>query len=228
MSFRPLGRKKGQFRELAAGTGSFEPLNAPPPAKPPAESRISQASADPDAAPPKDPGVAEREGFEAGYREGLAAARKELSEMMSLSRDVIQELEITRSRIASSSRNDLLDVLTAVTEWLLYDEIERGHDLITRVVDAAMKEFQEDESITIVLNPADHDALAAELSIGRKSWASWDLTLSTDETIQPGGCRIQSPGGDLDATVEDRLQRLREELSKHSDRPAGGKPGVLS
>ena len=229
MSFRPLGRKTGTFRELTAESGVFQPLEAATPStaavRP--EPTLHRASSDPDHSAAKDPAAAQREGFESGYREGLSAARKELDEMMALSRDVVRELETARSRIASSSRNDLLDVLNAATEWLLYDQIERDHELITRVVDAAMAEFQEDEHITIVLNPADHDALAAELSIGRKSWASWDLTLTTDEDIQPGGCRIQSPGGSLDATVADRLERLRIELSKQNERPDGGTPGVL-
>jgi len=211
MTFRPLRKDRGGFQPLGGGRRAFAPLSTPEPEEPEAsEDRFADAGEE-------EPSVAmpagtRDEGYEAGYREGLAQARDEVGDAVEIAADLVKELQGIRSRVFDGSRNDLIDLLAASLEWLHLATLESDQELIVRVVDAVLEDFQGDEKIAIHLNPRDQETLTAELSQGQKPWTTWDLTIVPDEAIAIGGCVIKAPEGSVQATVDERLSRLRAEI----------------
>jgi len=202
--FRALSRRQQRFQALAvdeAPEPEAQP-HAPEPEPAPLEDLEEHAR------------KANEEGYEAGYNEGLAAARKELDGLMETCRELVHQLETTRAQMLTSSRNDVIDVLASSLEWLHMASLESDRELIVRVVDAVLEDFKGGDAITVLVNPDDHETLTAELSLGRKAWATWDLTIQPDPSIAVGGCRVEAPEGTVDATVADRLARLAEELDQ--------------
>jgi flagellar assembly protein FliH len=63
--------------------------------------------------------------------------------------------------------------------------------------------------MTIVLNPQDAENAQSELA---RILAAHALRLSTDASITRGGARLESPAGNVDATLETRWQRVREAI----------------
>jgi len=41
-----------------------------------------------------------------------------------------------------------------------------------------------------------------------------NLSIETDSEISPGGCRVDSDLGDVDATIETQLETIRQSLSE--------------
>lgn len=212
MSFRPLRSVGTGFQALSQRRQPFQPLATEVELEPEPERQEENAGPTPEELLAEQTARGNEEGYEAGYSEGLARGREELDELVGLARELVHELETTRAQMLSSSRNDLVDVLASCLDWLHLATLDHDRDLIVRVVDGVLEDFQGGDAITILVNPADHETLTAELSLGRKAWATWDLTIQPDATVQPGGCLLQAPEGTVDATVEDRLSRLGEEL----------------
>ncbi len=232
MRFRPLQRRTGRFQRLTADGRSFEQLQArvveatPAADEGPAggagseDRAVRRRSFDPDgdhapaAAPdgagPGTPGF--QAGYEAGLQEGLTTSREDLDRAMGQVRELIQELELTRSRMAAESRNDLIDLALTAIEWFHLATVDSDHQLIVRIVDEALGNFRGIQPISIRLNPRDHEVLAAEMGRGQVAWSSWNLSLVADEAIQAGGCLIETDEGTVDARLEDRLARLRADL----------------
>ncbi len=229
MSFRPLRSVGAGFRPLSRQPQPFRALAveaAPEPEPDPRPDLLQQGAEE--ALEDQAEAEANAEGYEAGYREGLAKAREELDGLVGLAREVVHELETTRPQLLTSSRNDLVDVLTSCLDWLHLETLDKDRELIVRVVDAVLEDFKGGDAITILVNPADHETLTAELSLGRKPWSTWDLTIQPDATVATGGCLLQAPEGTVDATVADRLGRLQEELellrSDEEESTEGGAP----
>jgi len=214
VSFRPLRSVGADFRALSRRQRPFRALAVEETPEP----EVQTGECEPDPAPLEDvhehARKASEEGYEAGYNEGLAVAHEELDGLMETSRELVHQLETTRAQMLTSSRNDVIDVLASSLEWLHMASLESDRELIVRVVDAVLEDFKGGDTITVLVNPDDHETLTAELSLGRKAWATWDLTIQPDPSIAMGGCRVQAPEGTVDATVTDRLERLAEELDQ--------------
>ena len=214
MTFRPLRKDRGGFQPLRRGRQAFAPLSHPVPGES-EESAVSDElaadAAEEEASVAMSPGTHD-DGYEAGYREGLAQARDEVGNTVEIAADLVKELQGVRARVFDGSRNDLIDLLAASLEWLHLASLEADQSLVVRVVDAVLEDFQEDQKISIHLNPQDQEALAAELSEGQKPWTTWDLTIVPDDSVGIGGCVVRAPEGNVQATVDERLARLQSEI----------------
>ena len=213
MGFSPLNKGQGGFEPLAAGKKEFSRLQPEQPVTAvPIPVTSSEIPGETEETSISVHAAAHGEGFEEGYREGLDKARDELAATVEAAQGLVKELQTTRTRVFNDSRNDLIDLLASCLEWLHLASLETDQEMIVRAVDAVLADFQGDEQIAIHLNPKDHDTIVAELSLGQRPWASWDLTIVQDETLQPGGCLVKAPEGSVDATVTERLSRLQDEI----------------
>jgi len=210
MTFKPLRKDRGGFQPLGR-KARFAPLATPDSggAEAVEEASVEVGEEEPSVALPTD---THDEGYDVGYREGIAKAREEIGDTVESAANLVKELQGVRSHVFDASRNDLIDLLAASLEWLHLATLETDQDLIVRVVDAVLEDFQGDETIAIHLNPRDRDVLAAELDQGQKPWTTWDLTLVPDESVVVGGCVVKAPEGSVLATVDERLSRLRAEI----------------
>lgn len=214
MGFSPLNRGRGHFKPLTAGDREFSRLQPDePPAVVPVSATVAEIAEDAEEASISAQAASHSEGFEEGYREGQDKARAELAATVEAAQSLVDELQTMRKRVFNASRNDLVDLLANCLEWLHLASLETDQEMIVRAVDAVLVDFQGDEQITIHLNPEDHDTIVAELSLGQRPWASWDLTIVQDDTLEPGGCLIKAPEGSVDATVTERLSRLQDEIA---------------
>ena len=228
MSFRPLRSVGADFQSLDRRRSPFRALSPAADVPPEPEIPANEVPAESDAPSNAENTAAQahEEGYESGYREGLARAREELDGSLGLAREVVHELETARAQLLTSSRNDLVDVLATSLEWLHRATLEQDQELVVRLVDSVLEDFKGGDDITVLVNPLDHETLSAELSLGRKAWATWDLTIQSDPTVERGGCAVLAPEGTVDATITDRLARLREELDllRASDEPTIREP----
>ncbi len=216
MGFTPLGKGRRGFTPVGGAAPGFRPLRPiePEPAAsagPPPEV-LAEGSLDDEEMSVSLRAEGREEGFERGYQEGQEQARAELAATVETAEELVKELQSTRARMFDSSRNDLVDMLAASLEWLHLASLETDRELIVRVVDAVLADFQGDEKITLHVNPEDHDTIVAELSLGQRPWTGWDLSIVQDAEIQRGGCLVKAPEGSVDATITERLSRLQEEI----------------
>ena len=216
MGFTPLDKGRRGFTPVGGTAPGFQPLGPSDPATaaqagPPPEV-LAEGSLDDEEMSASLRAEGREEGLERGYQEGLEQARAELATTVETAEELVKELQSTRARVFDSSRNDLIDLLAASLDWLHLASLESDRELIVRVVDAVLADFQGDEKMSIHVHPEDHDTIVAELSLGQRPWTGWDLTIVQSEEIQRGGCLVKAPEGSVDATVTERLSRLHDEL----------------
>jgi len=216
VSFKPIRPGGKGFEPLTRGDRSgFAPLRPGSPAEPFDDASIEhslEVSADLEEATVGDLSAAREEAYEEGYHKGQAAAREELEQAMDTVSSLVKELQGARPRVFEASRNDLIDLLDGCLDWLHLTTIASDRELVVRVVDAVLEDFDSDVPITIRLNPRDHRTLSDEIDAGTRPWSTWDLTLLPDTAIEPGGCVVDAPEGRVDATVTERLSRLGAEV----------------
>lgn len=152
-----------------------------------------------------------RAGFQAGYAEGQAQAQAQAAQI----RQIVQSAEQALHALGDTLAAKTAALAVAMARKILLHEIETRPETIIDGVRAALDLLPEGaERVRIVVNTADVDLLRRTLM--ETADAPESIVTGSDD-IQRGGCRISSPCGDIDATLETRMQRILESLGLGQD-----------
>ena len=148
-----------------------------------------------------------RQGYDAGYAQGSARAADEAARLAQLVDTIRQETTGLEQRIAE----DLVRLALTLARTLVRESLKVHPELIEAIVRESVAEVPPFSRGTRVrLNPDDAALLGAHLS--QELGADWNV--AEDPNILRGGCRIETPTGEIDATLETRWQRLTAALAQ--------------
>jgi flagellar assembly protein FliH len=146
-----------------------------------------------------------RKGFEDGKQEAIKAVQQELAVLRQNLTGLMQRIPGELSLRISQAEPQLVDLALALARKVLQEESEQSRELIKRVLKAALEQVKNQTIIAIHLNPADLQEIQPQFSDGR-------VELMPDANIQPGGCRIETDMGELDATLETQWEAVRKAI----------------
>ena len=142
------------------------------------------------------------EGYNAGLAEGLAATRVHAEHLRALAMTLPDALRRAEAEIADAVLALALDVARQVIHRTLAVETDW---VLALVQDLLQTEPALQGKPRLLLHPDDvalvKNSLGDELQI-----AGWQVR--ADDTLTRGGCRVQSSSGELDASLETRLERV--------------------
>lgn len=141
------------------------------------------------------------EGFARGREEGLAAAAAEIEAMQRAQAEALAELDGTVRDGARQQIDRLARLLEELCTQVLGRALVREPELFETVLHAALDRLCAGaEAAEVVVNPADHDALAAHLD-GR-------LPLRSDAGIPAGGFSVRLPDRAVDFDPAGEIREL--------------------
>lgn len=146
-----------------------------------------------------------RKGFEDGKQEAIKAVQQELALLRQNLTGLMQRIPGELSLRISQAEPQLVDLALALARKVLQEESGQSRELIKRVLKAALEQVKNQTIIAIHLNPADLQEIQPQFSDGR-------VELMPDANIQPGGCRIETDMGELDATLETQWEAVRKAI----------------
>lgn len=157
------------------------------------------------------------EGLELGRRQGkdeaLAGQRKELTELVGAMTQAVQELDAARLALESESKTAVIRLAIAIAERVTKRLGVVDHGVAVANVDEALRLVVHSADVRIAVHPAQKATLADVLPRIQAKWpALKHVELVEDATLAPGGCRIYSGGGEVDADLDLQLARIAEEL----------------
>ena len=83
------------------------------------------------------------------------------------------------------------------------------------MIENALQSSVRSDQYRIRINPADLESVTLQKPLFLASISGLkNLSIETDPEISPGGCRVDSDFGDIDATLETQLETIRQTLSK--------------
>jgi flagellar assembly protein FliH len=147
-------------------------------------------------------------GYDTGFQAGQDAAEKELKqieELFSATRKALAEVEQEIAR-------DVLNLAIELARQVLRGELSVRRDALLPVVSEAMEALPGSSTQRkLLLNPSDVDIVRSHLGENLKL-GGWQVV--EDHLIEPGGCKILSANGDIDATLATRWQRVVGSLDR--------------
>jgi flagellar assembly protein FliH len=156
---------------------------------------------------------AREQGFEVGYNEGIARAEAAVTERLNIAEQLVAQVREAREEALASCERDLVELAFQIAEKVVRQRVAADPDTTIGVLEHALRKAYVREGLTVLCNPADLERLAgASETLQTRVGSLTGLSLIGDRRITQGGVVVRTDAGDIDATIESQLERLRDLL----------------
>lgn len=151
---------------------------------------------------------AHQEGYAAGYQEGRARADAELARLTQL----LSSLEGALAHFDEELTQSLLSLGLDIARQMLREALKIRPELVVPVIREAVNSLPPaSQHPHLRLNPEDA-VLVRTLLADELNHFHWKVV--EDGRIERGGCRVETPNSEIDATLESRWQRILAALGR--------------
>jgi flagellar assembly protein FliH len=162
---------------------------------------------------------ARAEGYATGHREGLeAAAREAFAESNARAArldEMLSSLTTDLARLDHELAQEVLQLGLAVARKLVGESLRVKPEMVRRSVEDALRQIAHIRGpVTLAVNPADAPIVRAYLDTAPPT-DGWSLR--EEPAIACGGCRVETPAGEVDATLAQRWHRVTAALGQPTD-----------
>ena len=166
---------------------------------------------------------ARKEGYEAGYRDGLAAAQADTEAKFAVelakATAIVTDAQAVRLRFLDELQDPLIAVCMASVKALLQRELVLESANIEQLVTEVLREATTNATVEVRVHPDDyHVAVQAHPVWQSAKFGDWEVAVVPDTSVLAGGCDVRFEGGRADATVEKRMDMLREIIARAMER----------
>lgn len=164
------------------------------------------------------------EGHAAGLAEGQAQSQDEIARFQAMTNKIAERWD----RVFKGADMDLTQLALAVAKNVVGSIAQAQEDLVLASVQDCLALVQDVKQLTICVSPQD-------LAIVRENRTRWQeayeriesMAIEADDSIEPGGCIVETPAGDIDGQISSRLEKLQSAiLEKLQGAPAEAVPDV--
>lgn len=154
------------------------------------------------------------EAYARGHRAGLQTAQEQFDTTLETLATALEEVSRLREQLARSSRQDLLRLVMAVAEQVIRREVAADPQILLTILDQALKASVQADQYRILVNPQDRERVNEHKPLFLASISGLtNLSIEGEAKISPGGCRIESDLGEVDATIESQLEMIQQTLN---------------
>lgn len=148
-------------------------------------------------------------GKEEGYRAGLLEAEEKTERLAS----VLSDVEGMWERIVKTYEKEIIGLVVKVAEKVIYGKIEVDNEIVTRAILNAFEHIKNPVSATITVHPVDYEYMeVVKEDFFEKIKDLKQVTLVSDPLVSPGGCIIETPSGEVNTSVEERLEAVKQSI----------------
>jgi len=159
----------------------------------------------------------QNDGYADGHRQGVAEGKTlfstEADGLLELAERAVTELAEARATLLHEARCEMLDFALELAEKIVGRVAAAGNSAARENLRKVLELADCAQKVTVKVNPAQRDALAECLPALIETLGRADgIELVGDESISPGGVRLLSGRGEIDATIETQLVAVAEAL----------------
>ncbi len=193
-----------------AGTISYafeqlEPSQAPP------RDAVARMLAEANAEAERIRERARAEGYEQGRAAGHQLGAGEIARAAGALGSAAEAIGALRTDTAQAVEADAIDLALALAGKILAGALQARPELVVEVVQGALRRISDRRTITVLVNPADHETVRAAIGELTARGSGVELCdVQADERVQAGAAIVRTAEGEVDASVQTQLERARD------------------
>jgi len=150
-----------------------------------------------------------QQGFQKGRQDAQKAAEKTQAELCKTTSIILGEIKEIRESVYRDTEEDLVELAVNIAEKLVCRQLDIKPETIVDIAKAACHQARRcREVILYVAAEQLEDIKASQDEIAAQLYAARHFAIIADPNIKPGGCRIETEQGCIDASLETMLEQL--------------------
>jgi flagellar assembly protein FliH len=146
-----------------------------------------------------------------GYAAGRADAVASLEPALAALTQAIGDVRAAQSELAVELERRAVELGLGLARKVVSGALSVEPELVVEVVTGVLRGIVERERVTVLVNPADLDIVREAMDGLRASLGGMDhCVVEAERRVGRGGCLVHTPVGEIDATVETKLERAGE------------------
>lgn len=159
-----------------------------------------------------------QDGAEAGSAQALAEHKAQLTSVFTALTNAAAQLDAARGELEADGLTEVIQLATAVARRVTKRQGIIDPGVLTDNLREAMKLVAHAADIRIAIHPTQKQTLDAALPTLRLAWPDLKhVELIDDASLSPGGCRIFTTRGRIDADLDGQLDRVVADLLPTND-----------
>jgi len=163
-------------------------------------------------------GEAHKEGFDAGFLEGLekarVAAQEDFDPFLESLQNSIEHLSHFRAKMYGKVEREMIEMVVALAKRVIHFELSTHEGAVQAMIRLGVQSVLDREHLTIKINPEDKGyAESFRSELHHMFHDIKNITLSAHPGIQRGGCIVESNFGTIDSQIDQldaQLDRILE------------------
>lgn len=145
---------------------------------------------------------------EEGYKTGLEKAQQDIEQL----KDNLKVFHNTKQEIFEYIAPDILEISIDIAKKIVKKEIEQDPQLVLNTVLSVLKNISKEEAkIVIKVSPSQIESVKENIfDIVSSLGLEIRTNIISDDTIEEGGCIVQTSNGIVDATINTQLEIIKE------------------
>jgi flagellar assembly protein FliH len=154
-----------------------------------------------------------QEGLAAGARQALAEHKAQLTQVVTALTAAAGELDASRRNLESDALREVVALACAIARRVTKRQGLIDPDVLADNLREAMKLVAHAVDVRIATHPAQKAVLESSLPQLKLTWPQLaHVQLIEDATLAPGGCRVFTVRGSIDADLDGQLDRVVDDL----------------
>jgi flagellar assembly protein FliH len=153
------------------------------------------------------------EGRKTGHQAALAEIKPQLTTTWTALTAAVQQLDAARYDLESAGIIEVIQLAAAIARRVTKRQSIVDPAVLVENVREAMKLAVHAADVRIIIHPSQRATLEQELPKLQMNWPNLKhVELADDPSITPGGCRLLTGSGEVDARIEEQLDRVIGEI----------------
>jgi flagellar assembly protein FliH len=150
---------------------------------------------------------ARNEGYAAGRADAIASLEPALAALT----QAIADVNGARAEMAVELERRAVELGLGLARKVVAGALSIQPELVVEVVTGVLRGIVDRERVTVLVNPADLDIVREAMDGLRDSLGGMDhCVVEAERRVGRGGCLVHTSVGEIDATVETKLERAGE------------------
>ena len=153
------------------------------------------------------------EGKKAGHQQALNEHRAQFQQALQSLTNAMLEVERHRSELEANALAEVVRLALAIAQRVAKRQGVLDPDVLTANLHEAMKLVVAKTDLRIAIHPRQRKTLDAAIPQLQLHWPQLQhVRVVEDATVAPGGCKVLSENGSIDADLQTQLDRVAAEL----------------
>jgi flagellar assembly protein FliH len=147
------------------------------------------------------------DGIEEGRQQAMLEMQVEIEKRQAQLAEAVRHLADLEENLTREHESRLLEITLEAASRIVRNRIEQDDPVAVRALREAMESLPEPARLKVRIHPEDVEIMTKTMA---DELAREKLELSPDETVSRGGCVVETPVGNIDATLETAERAVRQ------------------